>query len=317
MKNFFSGHGRVLGQTLQRFAATPVVTLTSIAVLGIAISLPMLLYKFSSALQEVLGDWQGSTEITLFLSPAIGTSQQSGERDNEQQAIDLAYRLLEIPTIVDVRFKSRTDALAEFEAAIGLGGVLGELPNNPLPHILTVLPDPGLSEPQLVQLAEKLAALDYVDQIDFDSRWRERLVRIVQVFNRAVIMLAILMSLGVLLIISNLVRLGILGRADEIALVDQIGGTASYVRRPFLYFGVTLASLGAVFAYAVTNLALFISNQPIASLATLYGSEFTLGYFSITIFAVALAVSASLGWLAARITVDVYLRSMRTSAHGR
>ena len=115
-------------------------------------------------------------------------------------------------------------------------------------------------------LAAQLAARDEVDGAIFDQQWLRRLAAILALFQRGVTVLAALMMLGVILIISNTVRLGIASRFREIEIIDQVGGSRAFIRRPFLYFGVLQGGFGALLACAIGNFGLWLLGKPTATL---------------------------------------------------
>src|SRR5690606_41628493 len=67
--------------------------------------------------------------------------------------------------------------------------------------------------------------------------WRQRLSAWLAFGGRVVQVLAVLLGLGVLLVVGNTVRLDIGARREEIAVLQHLGATDGFVRRPFLYLG--------------------------------------------------------------------------------
>jgi cell division transport system permease protein len=129
--------------------------------------------------------------------------------------------------------------------------------------------------------------------------------------------LSILMATGVILIISNTVRLGIVNRSEEIEIIDQIGGTGAFIRRPFLYYGVLQGIAGALAAILIANSALLALSTPVERLAKLYDSNLRINWIEFDLLWVVLLTTAVLGWLAARVTAGNYLRKMRASERER
>ena len=113
------------------------------------------------------------------------------------------------------------------------------------------------------------------------------------------------------MVISNTVRLGISNRAAEIEIIDQVGGTRAFIRRPFLYAGAIQCFLGAVLAWLVADLVLLLLSQPIQRLAMLYHSEFQLGWVGMPTGLGTVAIAVLLGLVASRFTVDHYIRDLR------
>ena len=55
-----------------------------------------------------------------------------------------------------------------------------------------------------------------------------------------------------------------------------MGGSNAFVRRPFLYTGVLYGLGGALLAWGIVAAAILVLQQPVATLAQLYGSRYVL-----------------------------------------
>jgi len=86
----------------------------------------------------------------------------------------------------------------------------------------------------------------------------------------------VLLVAALLLVIGNTIRLHIENRRTEIEVIKLVGGTDSYVRRPFLYMGA-LYGLGAgILSWGVLAFGLDWLNDAVIGLPGSYGSDFAL-----------------------------------------
>ena len=315
MKILMQRHLQVFMQTLARMMKSPTSTLVAIIVIAIAVSLPLVLFKITTSLQQLTEDWQGNPEITVFLK--VLESESSEAIVEEDAAVEFGYRLLEIPSIRDIEYVSPEQAFENFKQFSGFGDILSGLNESPLPPMLIVYPEDDLSSANLKKLIRKLQEMEEAESISYDQQWLDRLHGILELFAKLVWILSSLMGVAVILIISNTVRLGILDRADEIQIIDQIGGTGGFVRRPFLYYGVLQGALGALTGWLISNGALYVLNEPVLKLAELYSSHFRLGLIGLALGVAVIVIASVLGWLAARITSGNYLRKLRASVRGK
>ena len=147
--------------------------------------------------------------------------------------------------------------------------------------------------------------------MQLDRRWLERLYAIVDIAKRGVLVLACLLGLAVLLVVGNTIRLSIEGRRAEIQITKLIGGTDSFIRRPFLYSGLWYGLFGGVFALILINIALFAVRGPVKALASLYDEGFGIVAvdFSTTIVVVVGAIL--LGWIGSWLAVARHLRDIQ------
>ena len=247
MKVYLFRHLQVLFDTLGRMIRSPLPNLIAIMVLAIAITLPLLLFTFADSLDVAGKQWQGKPTISLFLK------KESGDVDS--MSLQLAERLLtQNEVIQDIQYISPSEALLEFKQSSEYLGMLDGLADNPLPPLLIVHPKDGVQEAMMEQLASSLSNVPEVDSISYDGEWVKRLDALIQVAKQVLLVLAVLMGLGMALIIGNTARIEILGRKDEISILDQIGATRAFIRRPFLYFGVMQGVSGALLALTITNI---------------------------------------------------------------
>jgi cell division transport system permease protein len=118
----------------------------------------------------------------------------------------------------------------------------------------------------------------------------------------------------VLAVIGNTIRLEIAGRHAEIEVIKLVGGSNSFVRRPFLYTGLLYGLGGALLAWGIIALAVGLLGEPVDRLARLYGSHFELLGPTGEEIGALLGAGAALGWLGAWISAARHLRSIEPRA---
>jgi cell division transport system permease protein len=160
-------------------------------------------------------------------------------------------------------------------------------------------------------LADALRSLPQAERVQHDAVWRERLDAWLRFGGRVVLVLAGLLGLGALLVVGNTVRLDIQARREEIAVLQLLGASDGFVRRPFLYLGAWYGLAAGALALGVLTLAWLGLRQPLADLAGRYGSGFALqGLDPLPALAV-LAGAGLLGWLGAGLVTGHTLRLTR------
>ena len=94
-------------------------------------------------------------------------------------------------------------------------------------------------------------------------------------------------------------------------MLQHLGATDGFIRRPFLYLGAWYGLAAGAFAIGLLTLAAIALRQPLADLAARYGSQFWLdGFDPLTAAAVVLGTTV-LGWLGAGLVAGHYLRQTR------
>jgi len=291
-------HAQVLISSLGRLWKTPASSLTTAAVIGIALALPAGLLTLLENLQTLSGSWDGTASISVFLK----------EQVDDGAALDLGRRIAAWPEVASVRTLGRAEALAEFRTLSGFGDALDALEENPLPAVLIVRPSEAHGGARTAQaLVERLAGLPETDIVQLDLQWVKRLHALMEIGRRGILVVGGLLGLAVLLIVGNTIRLDIQNRREEIEVCKLIGGTDAFIRRPFLYTGLWYGLIGAVLAWLLVRGAFLLLDGPVTRLTGLYRSDFLLNPPGAGEGLLLLAAGALLGWAGAWLAVGRHL----------
>ena len=302
LKHYLALHAQNLLGTLGRMARQPVGSLMTIVVIAIALALPTGLRVLLNNAQILSGSWDGAIDFTVYLKLDVDTARA------EELTRDVQAR----EDVTQTVFISRSEALAEFRAYSGFGEALDVLDENPLPHALIVRPASG-DKAELEALAGALALMPETDFVQLDTAWVERLNGILDLARRVVDMATILLSLAVVLVIGNTIRLEINNRREEIQVVKLVGGSDGFIRRPFLYMGFFYGLAGAAMAALTVTLSLSLLASPTHALAQLYGSSFNLAGLTWLQTLLLLGSGALLGWAGAGVAAARHLRAIEPS----
>ena len=260
-------HAQMSLASLGRLSRSPVSTLMTAAVIGIALALPGGLHLLVDNVRELSGTWQGTASISLFLNEGVSDAQIEAVRRQVALRNDVA----------ETRVIDRGQALDEFRRLSGFGEALELLDHNPLPAVVLVRPQPRIAGAEAVgRMARELQGYREIDLAQVDLQWVERLGAITRTIARGVVVLAALLAGAVLLIVGNTIRLEIQNRHSEIEIVKLVGGTDAFIRRPFLYEGIWYGLLGGLIALALVLGSLYLLDGPVERLAGLYESSFSL-----------------------------------------
>lgn len=289
-------HLRVLNFTLRRLLLTPNATLLNILIIGIALSLPVGGYVLLKSMQSLGSQIAGTPQVSVFLT--IGTSAGDIER--------IGDKLKQHPGIQRIEYVSREVALKKLQQSTGMADVIGGLSQNPLPDAFIVYPKEGNLK-ALETLRDELKTWQRFEHVQLDSAWIHKLEALLGFGRMAVVILAALLSFALIAITFNTIRLQILTRREEIEVAKLIGATDAFIRRPFLYFGLTQGLLGGIAAWLLVAISLLLLNHQVGTLTQLYASNFSLQHLSIGDSVTLLGFSAYLGWLGAWFSVSQHL----------
>jgi cell division transport system permease protein len=301
ISGYLTHHAQALLGSVGRLARAPFATALTVLVIALALALPLALALFVTNATNATGGFTGAVDVSVYFKPDVALSRV------QQLAQNTRVR----PGLASVQVISAADALEEFRQYSGFGTALAALGSNPLPNVLHVRPSPQASTPaDLEALKHYLSAWPEVDVVQVDSEWVLRFNAILDLLRRVLSIAAILLGAGVLAIVGNTIRLEIQGRRTEIEVVRLVGGSTGFVRRPFLYTGTLYGLGGALLAWGMVGIAVLVLRAPVATLAQLYGSRYTLNGPEPQEIGLVLAAGVILGWLGAWVAAARHLRGI-------
>lgn len=301
-RSYFIRHIQVFFYSLGQISRAPVSTLMTCMVIGIALALPTGLHTLLKNAQQLSGGWESTAQISVFLKKNI----------RAEQAQKLKSDIEHWPNVISVHYISREQALKEFQALSGFGDALKALNSNPLPPVLIVKPklSSKTNEKVTQDLLNKLRTMRQTDKAQLDMQWVRRLYAIMNIVERGVLILAVLLALAVLLVVGNTIRLAIQNRRKEIVVMKLIGGTDAFIRRPFLYTGFWYGLFGGLIAWLLVSFTLISISSPIEKLTALYQNQFELNNMSFDTTLMLLGISIVLGLFGSWFAVGRHLREI-------
>jgi cell division transport system permease protein len=301
LQAYVYSHAHSLFSSLGRLARTPITSAMTIAVMAIAISLAGGFHILVANAQQLTGNLESSNQISLFLKHQV--SDAEGRK--------LADKMAENSALADVKVITKRQGMDDFRVYSGFGDALNALDENPLPTVLQVLPKNTLDDSQAVEsLLEVFNALPEVDFVQMDMQWVKRLQSMMELAERGVTVLSLLLSIAVLFITGNTIRLELHNRREEVVIAKLIGATNAFIQRPFLYVGFWYGLLAGIFAWFIDTVMMLVLRQPVEKLSALYDGQFQVLFFGYAESFSLLAIAALLGVTGSWIVLVYQLRKL-------
>lgn len=302
MNIWLSNHINAIGNTLGQFRRSPGHFFFNILVLAMTLALPFGGITLLDNIQSVTRQLSVSPEISVFLKMDASAADAAATERSINRIFQSQNQNIELI------FVTKDTALQSLQEKTGLADVIDSLGNNPLPDSYIIRLKDGAENRNIsVQIelaAAQLQKIPSIDKVQVDSDWAKRLAALLSVMRMGLLFLAIILSVVVIVVTFNTVRLQVLMHLDEITVSWHIGASRAYIRRPFYYMGIFLGLFSGIIALVLIDVCLYPFNTVIIELAQLYGSSFQLMPLSPAISAILLAGSASLGWLGAILSVN-------------
>ncbi len=309
MKIWFRHHATAICHALAQFRRSPGHFFFNLLVLSMTLALPFGGMTILDNIQSVTKQLSVLPEISIFMKQDANCDRAR----TMEPAIDKILRANRQKA--EIIFISREAALESLQKKTGLNQIADSLGQNPLPDSYIIrLSDktpPGAAlTAQIERIASQIQTLPDIDKVQIDSDWTKRLAALLGVLRMGLLFLAVILSIVVIIVTFNTIRLQVLMHLDEITLSWHVGASRAYIRRPFYYMGLFLGFFSGCLALILTNLSLFPFNSAIYELARLYGSDFRLTPLNPVISTCLLCISAALGWLGALLSVNRQLRKI-------
>lgn len=286
-------HRHSLRGSLQRLAGKPFALVMTVLVLGVALALPLLFWVLIDNARDLSGGLREAREITVFLKPGI----------DGRSAASYADQLRGNPAIESVGVRTPGEGLEEFRKLSGFGDALDALDDNPLPSVLVVTPKPNApgstGAARDATLVAGLRGDSRVDLVQYDIEWRRRLGAILGFGEITLYALAVLLAVAALLIIGNTIRVDIQSRGEEIEVMQLIGASNGFIRRPFLYAGGWYGLFGGVVAVLIVVAVELAVAPALGRLLASYEHRFDVRGLDARVALGVIVGSALLGWIGA------------------
>jgi len=243
----------VVREALLAFRRAPLLSTLSVATVSLSLFLVGLFGLVAVHLQDALRGVAERVEIVAYLLP--GTPIET---------ITIAQKDVEaFPEVQSATYVSEDSALARAHAElVEFRDVLQELERNPLPASIEVKLRPRFRDVAHVnEVAERLRGFGFVDDVRFGRDWVEKLDRLRQVAAAVGLVVGAAFAVVAIIIIGTTIRMAVLQRSREIAIMRLVGATDGFIRRPFLLQGAIKGMLGGLVAIGLSFGAYTLINR--------------------------------------------------------
>ncbi len=284
-------HGESLRDALRRLARRPLGSLLSMLVIAASLTIPMTLLATLHSARIGLAGWSNEAALLqLYLKPSV----------DEAEGRALLTRLKNDPAIADARLITPEKGLEQLAQTHAIDGLLGEIKNNPLPAVIEIHP---ADMKGLDALRDHLAALSQVDAARMDSESIERLRRLISAGEQLTMIFLAILAPALAITMGNTIRLELERRAHEVRLLQLIGATHAFIRRPLLYSGAVLGLGGTLLSLLLSMLAMRMLVEAAARHGWDMGIQDTLPNMLLLLIPVGVILGITAAWLASALQI--------------
>jgi cell division transport system permease protein len=222
-------------------------TALSISTIAISLSLLGIFFIITFQIQSLVELYKERMVIEVFIYDSL----------NDSETELLKNQLIQIPEIETVVYISKEEAINQFNKELNINiDTQGSNDNldlvelfgyNPLPRSFRIqLKKEFRSHGRVEETAQHIDLLEGVDEVFF----RKSLFRIIDRYSRYIlffdVMLIFIIFVAAVLLIANTMRLTILSQRKNIQIMELVGATNGFIRRPYFIQGLLQGGIGGI-----------------------------------------------------------------------
>lgn len=230
-------------EALLSFRRAPLLSTLSVTTIAFSLFTLGLFGLVAINLRQALRGIEERVEIVAFVL-----------RGTPAETITIATQdIAAFPEVREVRFISEDQALARARTElVEFRDAYRDLQVNPLPASIEVRMKEGYRDAATVgRVAERLRGFGFVDDVRFGRDWIQRLDQLRNVTGLVGLVIGLAFAGVAVVIIGVTIRLTLLQRAREIAIMRLVGATNWFIRGPFLLEGALKGLLGGLLSLAL------------------------------------------------------------------
>lgn len=280
---------RALSTALSAFRRAPLLSFLSVTTIAFSLFAFGLFALVALNINAALDQVEERVEIRAFLDKSIEMGRAAG----------VASEIADYPEVLKVDLVTRDMALER--ARRELGEFKDVFESDFLPASLDVKLRPGYRTPAVVKnVATRLRQYEFIEDVRFGEEWIAQLYKLRNIAGIVGLGLGIAFATVAIIIIGATIRMAMLSRAKEISIMQLVGATDSYIRRPFLIEGATKGLAGGALALAMSWGAMQLVQRYL---------NFQTVFFDARTAIIGVAVGLVIGLFGSAISVGRHLRA--------
>jgi len=270
--NFF----RVIRRGISSFQRNGWLSVATISIMTIALVVAGSLLVVNDLAKTVTQEFQDKIDISTYFK----------EDAPETQVLETRKFILENPKVKSVEYISKQEAWETFKDRHQDNEVITssieEVGSNPLYATLNIKAFSPSDYPDIAAMVSKSNFSEYIQKVNYEQNKTaiEKFSSIISAITKSGLFTAIFLSIIVVLVTFNTIRLTIYTHKQEIEIMKLVGGSNWFIRGPFIVEGILFGIFSAMVSMFLLYLGIFIistrltSFLPSSDLINFYMSNF-------------------------------------------
>lgn len=246
-------------EALLAFKRAPLLSALSVSTIAFSLFVLGLFGLVAVNLRQALRAVADREEIAAYILP--GTPLET---------VTIAEEDIEtFPEVASATYVSEDSALAKAQRELTeFGPLLREIERNPLPASIEIKLKPRYQDAAHVSsVAERVRGFSFIEDVRFGQDWIKKLDGLRRLAGIIGLVVGALFAIIAVIIIGTTIRMSVLQRAREIAIMRLVGATNGFIRRPFLLQGAIKGLLGGAVAVGFSFGAYALINRYLIAVA--------------------------------------------------
>jgi cell division transport system permease protein len=168
----------------------------------------------------------------------------------EKELTQIEQTLKKFHLVTSVQFIGSEQALKKFKIDFPeLRQIIDNLKINPFPSSFEVsLSEKALTSNEILGFIDEMINMKGIEDVQFNRDWVEKMQSFSRLTKAVGLFLGGILILASFFIISNVIKLSVFARKDEIEILRMVGATNTFIKTPFLLEGMVLGICGSLFS---------------------------------------------------------------------
>ncbi len=193
-----------------------------------------------------LKNLESQLEIIVYLKDNISTVDLN----------NLKNSLTSVEGVKEVKYVSKEEALQRLLGDLGdQKDIFSVLEENPLPASFEI----KVSNPKMIeQIAGHVEKYKNIEEVEYGRGIAERLMNFTNIFRVAGISILMMLIFASILIISNIIKITVYARREEIEIMSLVGATRWFIKWPFILEGFLQGIISAILSILILYKIYFV-----------------------------------------------------------
>jgi cell division transport system permease protein len=225
-----------LNEAFQNLWANRLNNLVSIAIISFSLFTLGLFLLTAENLRTLIAHWAENVQVNVFLERNTSASSAS----------QLESMIKASPFVARYQYVSSEEALRRFHNYYPeMKGITEELDANPFPPSYEVsIRKEFQNQATVRQFVAQLRDQQFVQDVEYDQEWIDRVQFAVRFLKTVGFVFGGILMLTATFSISNVIKLMVMSRRDEIEIMRLVGATNSFIKGPFVTEGILHGLVG-------------------------------------------------------------------------